>query len=141
MPLLDYINDLNTWGNTCRLSIVNLEDELDWRELSQYNMGQHGGIGWVAYANRQVIADLIEAMQYFVYGGSDSFRYDTWFKVHWGLFYQESEVTWQAICEAWVKDDFEGRGWTIAVIDKMRQIVWDEPFDIQWAAMPDAEET
>lgn len=48
------------------------------------------------------------------------------------------EVTWQAIVEAWVKDDFEGRAWTIGVIDRMRQILWDEPFDITWAARPEA---
>ncbi len=46
----------------------------------------------------------------------------------------EYELTWQAICEAWVKNDFEGRDWTIAIIDRMRQILWDEPFNVQWAA-------
>ncbi|GAI75783.1 unnamed protein product, partial [marine sediment metagenome] len=46
-------------------------------------------------------------------------------------------VTWKQIVEAWVKDDFEGRAWTIAVIDRMRQILWDEPFEILWAARPE----
>ncbi|GAI84898.1 unnamed protein product, partial [marine sediment metagenome] len=48
--------------------------------------------------------------------------------------------TWKKICEAWVKDDFEGRAWTIAIIDRMRQILWDEPFSIVWAARPERKE-
>lgn len=46
-------------------------------------------------------------------------------------------VTWKSIVEAWVKDDFEGRAWTIGVIDRMRQMCWDEPFDLTWAAKPE----
>lgn len=43
-------------------------------------------------------------------------------------------VTWQTIVEAWAKDDFEGRTVTIAFIDRMRQLIWDEPFSVLWAA-------
>ncbi|GAH43734.1 unnamed protein product, partial [marine sediment metagenome] len=39
--------------------------------------------------------------------------------------------------EAWIKDDFEGRGVTIATIDRMRQLIWNEPFNVQWAAKPE----
>ncbi|GAI67826.1 unnamed protein product [marine sediment metagenome] len=46
-------------------------------------------------------------------------------------------LTWKAICEAWVKNDFEGKEWTIACIDRMRALMWDKPFFIQWAAKPD----
>lgn len=52
----------------------------------------------------------------------------------------EDAVTWKVICEAWVKNDFEGRAWTIAIIDRMRQILWDEPFDIKWAEKPEVRE-
>jgi len=55
--------------------------------------------------------------------------------------YAGGELTWKTICEAWVKDDFEGRRWTIACIDHMRKLMWDEPFTIQWAAKPEAEST
>lgn len=48
----------------------------------------------------------------------------------------EVEITWQAICEAWVKDDFAGKEWTVACIDQMRKLMWDKPFDIKWAASP-----
>ncbi len=50
----------------------------------------------------------------------------------------EYELTWQKICEAWVANDFEGKEWTIAVIDRMRTLMWDKPFDIKWAASPTA---
>lgn len=59
---------------------------------------------------------------------------------YWMFHFAGGEVTWQAICEAWVKDDFEGRAWTVAIIDRMRQILWDEPFDITWAARVTAPE-
>lgn len=49
-------------------------------------------------------------------------------------------VTWQTICEAWVANDFEARFWTIGIIDRMRQILWDEPFDLTWAARPEDRE-
>ena len=51
-----------------------------------------------------------------------------------------ADTTWQLIVKAWVQNDFEGRDWTIAVIDRMRQILWDEPFSITWAARPENRE-
>lgn len=60
--------------------------------------------------------------------------------LHFLDYFSGGEVTWQAICEAWVKDDFEARFWTIGVIDRMRQIMWDEPFDLTWAARPEQKE-
>lgn len=53
---------------------------------------------------------------------------------------EEYELTWQKICEAWIKNDFEGRAFTIATIDRMRQILWDEPFFVAWAARPEEQE-
>jgi len=49
-------------------------------------------------------------------------------------------LTWQAIGEAWIKNDFEGRAPTIAIIDRMRQILWNEPYFIAWAARPEEQE-
>ena len=48
-------------------------------------------------------------------------------------------TSWKSIVEAWIRDDFEGRAYTIATIDRMRQICWDEPFYIKWAARPESE--
>lgn len=128
---------LNGWANECRLLLWNVEDNLDWRSVSSYNLGQHGGIGWIAFRNRQVLAELIESMQYFVYGYSSSFNYTMWATVHSGLIDAGGEITWQAIAEAWVANDFEGRGPTIAIIDRMRQILWNEPYYVKWAARPE----
>lgn len=48
-------------------------------------------------------------------------------------------LTWKSICEAWAKDDFEGKEWTIACIDHMRKLMWDKPFRIIWASKPETE--
>lgn len=54
--------------------------------------------------------------------------------------YTGGDVTWQAICEAWAKDDFAGRAMTIGFIDRMRQILWNEPYKIAWAARPEQQD-
>ena len=76
-----------------------------------------------------------------VYGYTSSFNYAYHYYVNHGLFHQESELTWQAICRAWVTNDFEGKEWTIAIIDHMRKLMWDKPFQIRWATKPEAEST
>ncbi|GAH52719.1 unnamed protein product, partial [marine sediment metagenome] len=129
----------NSWANESRLILWQIEDGLDWRSTSAYNLSQHGGIGYVAWANRAVLAELIEAVQYFVYGLNSSFDYGVWSTVHSGLYFQESAVTYKQIVEAWIKDDFEGRAITIATLDRMRQILWDEPFNVKWAARPESQ--
>jgi len=48
----------------------------------------------------------------------------------------EYELTATKICEAWAKDGFHDRALTIAFIDRMRQLIWDEPFFVAWAARP-----
>lgn len=140
MSLLDNINLLNTWAGYCSGLLSDLEDDLDDRSITTFNLTQHGGIGYVCIANRAVLHDLIEAMQYFVYGQVNVFNYTKWFYVHKGLYDKEAEITWKSICEAWVKNDFEGRFWTIGIIDRMRQILWNEPFDLTWAARPEQRE-
>ena len=44
---------------------------------------------------------------------------------------------WKGIIEAWIENDFEARTWTIATLDRMRQIVWNEPYNFIWAARPE----
>ncbi|GAI82314.1 unnamed protein product, partial [marine sediment metagenome] len=100
-------------------------------------LAKNDGIGWIAYYNRLVLSELIESMQWFVYGYTSSFNYSYWGQIHQGLYAKEAAITWKAICEAWIKDDFAGRMPTIACIDRMRQILWDEPFFVQWAARPE----
>ena len=47
------------------------------------------------------------------------------------------ELTAKAICEAWGKDDFADRAITITFIDRMRQLIWNEPYYVAWAARPE----
>jgi len=51
-----------------------------------------------------------------------------------------AELTYKDIVEAWFKNDFEGRAITIACIDRMRQKLWNEPFNAIWAARPEEQE-
>lgn len=52
----------------------------------------------------------------------------------------EPEITAKAICEAWGANDFADRDITIAFIDRMRQLLWDEPYNVLWAAKPEEAE-
>jgi len=52
--------------------------------------------------------------------------------------YAGGDITAKAICEAWAADDFEDRALTIAFIDRQRQLLWDEPFRVVWAARPES---
>lgn len=47
------------------------------------------------------------------------------------------ELTAKKICEAWAVDDFDFAPVTIAFIDRMRQLIWDEPFFAVWAGKPE----
>ena len=60
-----------------------------------------------------------------------------WINDNWPAAGEEYELTWKKIAEAWIANDFEGRAVTIAVIDRMRQILWNEPFKATWAARPE----
>lgn len=51
----------------------------------------------------------------------------------------EYELTAKKICEAWAVDNFEFAPVTIAFIDRMRQLIWDEPFLAVWAREPEKE--
>lgn len=140
MTLLERMNLLNSWANEARILLASVEGGIDDRTISTYDKTAHGGIGYVVVSLRTVLYDVIDALQWFVYGNSYSTDYYHWYRVHKGLYDMEPDITWQAIVEAWVKDDFAGRALTIATIDRMRQILWDEPFYAVWAARPEEQE-
>jgi len=107
---------------------------------------------WFANQDHEAIYDLYRANKYnhialckIVSGWSSSVPppfLPTILRLCWEYDYETmppADVTWRAICEAWIKDDFAGRMPTIAVIDRMRQILWDEPFRVLWAARPEYE--
>lgn len=125
MALIDQIGTLNSWANECRLLLYNVEDNLDWRTISAYDCEQHGGIGWVAIANRLVLSELIEAMQWFVYGYASSFNYVYWGNVHIGLYNRAEPLTMQKIIETmWESNPLESFHF-INYIDAMRASIWN----------------
>lgn len=96
--------------------------------------------GWATYA----IECLVVAMR-----GLGDFAEEAYDQSHFyeALYWAAREptngdpyvLTWKKICEAWAVNDFEGRAVTIGFIDRMREMLWDEPFSAQWAARPEQE--
>lgn len=135
MSLTGDIQILNGWANECRIILWSLEDDLDWRTISQYQAAQHDGIGYIALANRAVINDLIEAMQYFVYGHMSSFSYTKWQTVHTGLYNWEHEMSlakWLGYY-IWAPDDV--RAGHRMLLDAYHSSMYDKPFDAEYHAL------
>jgi len=94
---------------------------------------------------KNAAADLYE-FTFHISDGTDNFRYAlhktfAWINDNWPEGNgpaEEYELTAEKICEAWAADDFGGRMITIAFIDRMRQLLWDEPYYVKWAARPEA---
>ena len=91
------------------------------------------------------VADYVYDLEYCLANHSTSFLVQTYYgfgliRDNWPEDAAEEYVlTWKKICEAWAADGFEGRAITIAFIDRMRQLIWDEPFKVVWAAKPEQE--
>lgn len=126
------IQTLNSWANECRIILWNLEDELDERTISQYNCAQHGGIGYVALANKEVIKDLIEAMQYFVYGHTSSFSYTKWQTVHSGLYNWEHDMSLVKWIEWYINSNDDHRSAHRLLLDAYQASMYDKPFDQEY---------
>lgn len=97
------------------------------------------GVEDFANASQQLgyaVADLYQAFD--KTGDVAPYHRNSWYwtDANWPT---EYELTWQAICVAWAKDDFAGRALTIGFIDRMRQLLWDEPYYIAFAARPEQE--
>ncbi len=113
-----YLLDLEDWFKDARFTHTSFDN--DWR------------IHISSLVNN--ITSILNSLIHGNYMGYHPYR------VHYYLancMPEPEELTWKTICEAWAKDDFEGRFHTIAFIDRMRQIIWDEPFNILWAAKPE----
>lgn len=83
---------------------------------------------------RNTVYLLEDAVYYLIYHSATQPDY---YNLYYILrFFDEQELSWRSICEALVANDFEGKYWTIAIIDRMRQLIWDKPFSIKWAANP-----
>ncbi len=42
---------------------------------------------------------------------------------------EEYELTWEKIVNVWILADTDGQQWTIGMIDYMRKVIWDKPFN------------
>lgn len=135
MPFYPAITTLNTWANECRLILWNLEDDLDWRSISQFDKFGHGGLGFIVVQNREIIAELIEAMQYFVYGHTSSFGYTTWLNVHAGLYNQEADVSLLSWIEAYIAAHDDHRSAHRLLIDAYQASMYDKPFDKEYHSL------
>ena len=99
---------------------------------------------WSGLSNSLALcADAVyDVARHFRYGSPDLYRKMNiamqWIDDNWPTEVEEYELDWKKICEAWVANDFEGKEWTIAVIDRMRTLMWDEPYYVRWAARPDS---
>lgn len=105
---------------------------------------------WLDAEGNPQSADVVLAMRYYVKKLRD--KYSTalgsyrlrlintlwWINDNWPEDNGEPPyvLTARKICEAWANNGFEDRALTIAFIDRMRQLVWDEPFYVAWAAKP-----
>jgi len=84
-----------------------------------------------------------EAIKYVSFSFSNFYPYGALYYYLMNCIPEISEpepITWKDIVEAWIKDDFEGRAVTVACIDRMRQLIWDEPFYVAWAARPEEQD-
>lgn len=133
-PLDDAMGGMRTHLMNCSAYLTFCGDKLQWA-------GIYLKIGDTDTAGDYMLlaASRIKSASNYLYGGiTDYWDYEKealeWIDENIG-----GEITWKDICEAWAKDDFEGKEWTIAIIDHMRKLMWDEPFKIVWASKPSAE--
>lgn len=137
MALLDDINSLHYWANESRIGLFALENHIPTPQWSSYWNVSNMYVGDYLLDLTYVVEEMLYAMQWFVYGKSTSFDYVRWRSVHKGLY--DRGVSWTSIVEAWAENDFEGASVTVAFIDRMRQLIWNEPFSVKWAAQPELE--
>jgi len=87
---------------------------------------------------RDCLYDLITAV-YALRNASRYIIYDSYNPIgapllYWAIYYS---VNYRTMCDGWAADSFYGRSPTIAYIDRMRQLIWNEPFNVIWAAKPE----
>jgi len=102
-----------------------------------------GMVDWNAGNDHAAVGHILDA-GFVLFGGINTLtrkdtNYDPPYYNCYLWEYGAGTVTAKAICEAWAKDDFKYRALTIAFIDRMRQLLWDEPFYVKWAAKPESE--
>lgn len=131
----ELINRLEARCDLLRSKTLESDDEFDDWILTQY---------WLESNVAKCLNDCRQAIMATNLGIRAFLDRYTWYDYYYIIPYWMSHyggaVTWESICEAWMKDDFDGAAPTIAFIDRMRQLIWNEPFYVAWAAKPEQQE-
>ena len=128
-------NTLNSWRNESRLLLWNLEDDIDTRILSQFDKLAHGGMGFVVESLRSVMYELIEAVQWVVYGYSSSFNYSKHKNLHDALIALSGPPDWLDIIEAYINAHDDHRSAWQLLTDAYKASMYDKPFDLEYHTM------
>lgn len=120
-----WIAHIKDWYYTAHYDIVTAQD---WQEQAAYYYGIADYVSAIA-----CLINMGLWINHSVINVIDPYIPTDW---HYGVpefIDQHCTTTWETIVSAWTSDDFEGRKWTIATIDRMREIVLEEDWDIVWA--------
>lgn len=139
MPTLaERLTKLQVGYYNASINVLDSENTLTTWETTVYLEEKHKPFSYWLYELRESVEYLQAAVYYLTH---HSKSYPDYYNLYYILQeLSEAGVTWQSIVEAWVHNDFEGRALTIATIDRMRQILWDEPFYVKWAARPEEQD-
>lgn len=140
-----YSNFADAFAHLCSRNDVYryfIEDCYDKADAAK-SYANAGNYKWGIRYNVYAIKALATALDEIVQGqynepDNSSFYESFYWASQEGGEAEEYELTAIKICEAWAKDGFEERALTIGFIDRMRQLIWDEPFFVKWAARPES---
>lgn len=115
-----------------------------WNRYVQANNHWTWALEWYDAGNdHAALGEVIQAARQLTYGIGELASYNVAYTPPTLIpyyFTYHADVTYQSIVEAWAANDFEGRAVTIAFIDRMRQLIWSEPYFVAWAAKPEEQE-
>lgn len=131
----DYLDDFDDAYDDCAYSLELAYPHVEWL-LARFTAHSTFNLEWRT-AVALSIANVENAVNYLLYCNRFLWKpYRLPYFLRNCIEAKPYILTPERICEVWAKDDFAGRGITIAFIDRMRQMLWDEPFYIAWAARP-----
>jgi len=138
------IAEMHTRHQLGQIQLGNARTDINTAQTRWAGGDDHGAIDALmdaVYHNNQAIEDAL-ASSYYGYDGATNLIPTALDRAMACPFITEAppfDLTAIKICEAWAKDSFQERALTIAFIDRMRQLIWDEPFHVAWAARPESE--
>lgn len=122
--IINCYNNARTAGNAAYSQSL---EAAGHNQYSQYKDAIYHLINAISYLNTAVTSSTAANYEYPVY----PLYAVPYYVEHFTLY------NYVDICNAWAKDGFRGRAETIAYIDRMRQLIWNEPFNAIWAARPE----